>query len=71
MTPEQFTYWLQGYSEIGMNREAPDAKQWEIIVEHLQTVFHKVTPSFPDPFASQRRGGLPPLEQQAQRQAIC
>lgn len=45
MTPEQFTYWLQGFFEIS---ETPtlSAKQVEIIKAHLQTVFTKVTPDF-------------------------
>lgn len=42
MTPEQFTYWLQGYAEI--NEAAPNEQQWQIIKDHLQTVFLKVTP---------------------------
>lgn len=41
MTSEQFCYWLQGFTEI--TGEKPDEKQWEIIVEHLQTVFLKET----------------------------
>lgn len=46
MTPEQFCYWLQGFSEIV--GKAPDNLQWLMIHDHLQTVFHKVTPSFYD-----------------------
>ena len=45
MTPEQFVYWLQGFVEI---REAEQVgltkREWDIIKDHLQTVFHKVTP---------------------------
>jgi hypothetical protein len=44
MTPEQFTYWLQGYSEI--TQGVPTKEQWKIIQDHLQTVFHKVTPMY-------------------------
>lgn len=44
MTPEQFCYWLQGFSEIvGKN---PDNLQWLMIHDHLQTVFNKVTPAY-------------------------
>lgn len=42
MTPEQFAYWLQGYAELNPNNP-PDAEQWKSIVEHLSTVFNKVT----------------------------
>lgn len=41
MKAEQFTYWLQGFVEI--NGDVPTEEQWEIIKEHLQTVFCKVT----------------------------
>lgn len=43
MTPENFTYWLQGYSEIC--GQAPSEKQWEIIKDHLNLVFNKVPTS--------------------------
>lgn len=42
MTPENFTYWLQGFVEL--NGEQPTPEQWKSIKEHLQTVFKKVTP---------------------------
>lgn len=41
MTPENFCYWLQGYSELC--GEAPTIEQWELINEHLKLVFSKVT----------------------------
>jgi len=41
MTQEQFIYWLQGYVEI--NGQQPNAEQWEMIKQHLRTVFTKVT----------------------------
>jgi hypothetical protein len=44
MTPEQFTYWLQGYAE--MNGQPPTSEQWEMIKAHLATVFNKVTPPY-------------------------
>lgn len=43
MTPEQFTYWLQGWSEL--SGATPTEAQWKSIKEHLQTVFKKVTPN--------------------------
>lgn len=42
MTPEQFTYWLQGFVEVA--KRMPTPEEWQQIVDHLQTVFHKVTP---------------------------
>lgn len=44
MTPEQFVYWLQGYSEVAGER--PSADQWKAIQDHLKIVFHKVTPDY-------------------------
>lgn len=41
MTPEQFCYWLQGFAEL--NTDEPDDEQWEMIKNHLDTVFNKVT----------------------------
>ena len=62
MTPEQFVYWLQGFNEIrDKNAVGLSEHQWEVVREHLQTVFHKVTPdrtpftipdTFPQPFPS-------------------
>src|SRR5690606_2925322 len=45
MTPQEFCYWLQGYSELGGER--PTEEQWAQIKEHLKLVFTKVTPEFP------------------------
>ena len=42
MTPEQFAYWLQGFAELNM--QTPTTAQWVSIMEHLSTVFKKVTP---------------------------
>jgi len=44
MTPEQFTYWLNGFAEL--NQGAPTLEQWQSIKDHLKTVFHKVTPDY-------------------------
>lgn len=43
MTPEQFVYWLQGFSEVNGDRPI-DKDQWTIIQDHLKTVFRKETP---------------------------
>lgn len=51
MTPEQFAYWLQGHVEMNPAQEQPTAEQWQMIKDHLKTVFVKVTPNyqiFPD-----------------------
>lgn len=53
MTPEQFAYWLQGYAEI--SGKQPTESEWQVIKDHLQTVFNKVTPSRP--------GGTPSIPQ--------
>lgn len=43
MTQEQFTYWLQGFVELN-GGEMPTEMQWMSIVDHLKSVFKKVTP---------------------------
>jgi hypothetical protein len=47
MTPENFCYWLQGYFEINAVylTQGLDAAQTEMIREHLQLVFQKLTSS--------------------------
>lgn len=45
MTPEQFTYWLQGFSEI--SDKTPTENEWKIIQDHLALVFNKITPTYP------------------------
>lgn len=43
MTTDQFAHWLQGYIEMtggGM----PTIHQWQMIKDHLQLCFRKVTP---------------------------
>lgn len=42
MTPEQFSYWLQGFVEMNGGK-MPTEGQWKAIQEHLATVFKKVT----------------------------
>jgi len=44
MTPEQFTYWLQGFIEINDPKTIGE-KETQIIKDHLSTVFKKVTPN--------------------------
>jgi hypothetical protein len=39
----QFAYWLQGFAEI--HGGAPTPAQWEVIKDHLNLVFNKVTPN--------------------------
>lgn len=43
MTPENFTFWLQGFMEI-QNPTTLDKDQIQIIKDHLDLVFNKVTP---------------------------
>jgi len=47
MTPEQFTYWLQGWFELNKtidHREGATPETLKMIEDHLKTVFTKVTP---------------------------
>lgn len=44
MNPEQFCYWLQGFTELTPGIP-PTPEQWKAIGEHLSTVFMKVTPA--------------------------
>lgn len=45
MTQEQFIYWLHGFMEL--STESSLTEREAIIRDHLQTVFHKVTPNRP------------------------
>lgn len=47
MTPENFVYWLQGHCEMNPNTP-PTQEQWEMIKDHLKTVFKKETKDFGD-----------------------
>ncbi len=47
MTPEQFAYWLQGFTELTKDMPVPSPAQWQAIKDHLTTVFVKVTPPMP------------------------
>jgi hypothetical protein len=42
MTPENFCYWLQGLFEVGNPTEL-SKEQLDVVKEHLQLVFKKVT----------------------------
>ena len=62
MTSEQFCYWLQGYFEL------KKIEHGEVIItplaakaidDHLQTVFHKVTPTYQLPSLPRQIGGVP------------
>lgn len=44
MTPQDFTYWLQGFVEI-TDGQMPTEKQWKIVQDHLKLVFDKQTPN--------------------------
>lgn len=43
MHSTDFAYWLHGFTEL-TGEVMPTEAQWKMIVEHLNTVFHKVTP---------------------------
>ena len=43
MSPDNFTYWLKGFFEISDAKKL-DEKQIDIIKDHLDLVFNKVTP---------------------------
>ena len=45
MNPEQFAYWLQGFVELSSQDKLSKA-QWQMIQDHLKTVFKKETPNY-------------------------
>lgn len=45
MTPENFAYWLKGFIEISETKTLNE-KQTQIIKDHLDLVFNKVTPTY-------------------------
>lgn len=47
MTPEQFVYWLQGFLELSES-PALSETQTQIVKDHLNLVFTKVTPDRKD-----------------------
>lgn len=56
LTPENFTYWLQGFVELTETKQ-PSEAQWQAIKDHLQLVFTKVTPDLGKPL----QGPTPPV----------
>jgi hypothetical protein len=44
MTPNEFLYWLHGWTELEQGKR-PNIEQWRMIVSHLELVFEKVTPN--------------------------
>jgi hypothetical protein len=61
MTPEQFVYWLQGFVEIREKQEIGlTEREWDIIKDHLKTVFHKATPTYTPPFSVPNGTSNPP-----------
>lgn len=52
MDATAFTYWLRGWSEIAGEQTVPNPTQWQIIMDHLNTVFTKVTPERRAPMAT-------------------
>ncbi len=47
MTPEQFCFWLHGFFEL-TGKDELSAAQSKMVREHLDLVFHKVTPPLSD-----------------------
>lgn len=43
LTPTEFCYWLQGFSELTDAGQSLSKNQWEIIRQHLALVFDKIT----------------------------
>ena len=77
MTPEQFTYWLQGFVEIN-NPETFDKKQTQILKDHLNLVFDKITPDrnkeetdFTQFFPSKKLTGIKPRKCLNKRKVAC
>ena len=47
MNSEQFCYWMSGFIELNeahLQSVLPTESQWDMIKEHLSTVFNKITP---------------------------
>ena len=57
MTSESFCYWLQGFLEVSQ-AEKIDAKQVQIIKDHLNLVFSKKTPDYQKFNPLQQQGGI-------------
>lgn len=60
MTPQEFSYWLQGFVEL--SGEIPTQNQWQVIKDHLALVFKKETPVYsPDPGLPQWPSDIVPI----------
>ena len=46
MNQDQFAYWLQGFVEMNDGKE-PTKQQWQMIKDHLQLCFLKITRTYP------------------------
>lgn len=55
MDESHFCFWLQGFVELNDGKE-PTPEQWQMIKEHLSTVFLKVTPQLINPLLT--NGGI-------------
>lgn len=55
MTHTEFAYWLQGFVEL--NGKRPTEEQWNVIKEHLQLTFKKVTTNTVPTYCSSQSGG--------------
>lgn len=70
MSPEQFTYWLQGFIELNSGK-MPTEAQWKSIVEHLTTVFVKVTPPVGDrTYCLNKFGFSSPIEKKCDQESF-
>lgn len=60
MSPEQFSYWLQGFVEMNPNAMLT-VTQWQIVKDHLAQVFKKETPDrrIPLPVPTERAKPFP------------
>ena len=66
MTPDQFVYWLQGFAEL-KDGGPPSPEQWKSIVEHLNTVFEKITPEVKKPESKSTRSAQELLQEEITR----
>lgn len=66
MTTEQFAYWLKGFFEIENPKGSLDERKVQIIKDHLNLVFHKVTPNR-DEKSSDKSSLIEELKKSAQK----
>jgi hypothetical protein len=60
MTPEQFAYWLQGFFELTEGNQLSE-KQVQVVKDHLQITFKKVTPNYTQPPYQQPNYSMPTI----------